>query len=396
MSSIVLRSRLISMLSKHNRRLLSSNLSSNPPKEPLYGAQTLVSDQPPPPTSPESNASSSKPWNFLKYTLIGSLAGATAATGYVSYGTRYSWFATSGLHVSLFKFFLAVVAKFDAHGIGNRGLIVDTYTLDEIEKKTKALRAAPSSCMTSDDAPAFDKFKGFICYYALTVPAKATELYLDARKMIEEQVKGYTEPYADKLLPDLHPMERHVFTLVLDLQETLLYSYWTREKGWQTIKRPGVDAFLEYLAQFYEIVVYSDYSNLYVDPIIDRLDGKHCIRYRLGKAATKYQDGQHFRDLSKLNRDPGKIIYLSAHARENSLQPENAAPIKPFKLEQDDTALLDFIPFLEFVARNPPADIRQVLASYEGCDIPQEFIRRSKEHQRRMQEQKQHGRFWKR
>lgn len=34
------------------------------------------------------------------------------------------------------------------------------------------------------------------------------------------------------------------------------------------------------------------------------------------------------------------------------------------------------------VARNPPADIRQVLASYEGHEIPAEFIRRSKEHQR--------------
>lgn len=38
--------------------------------------------------------------------------------------------------------------------------------------------------------------------------------------------------------------------------------------------------------------------------------------------------------------------------------------------------------FYVVVARNPPADIRQVLASYEGCDIPEEFIRRSKEHQR--------------
>lgn len=52
-------------------------------------------------------------------------------------------------------------------------------------------------------------------------------------------------------------------------------------------------------------------------------------------------------DLSKLNRDPAKVIYLSAHAHENSLQPENGAVIKPFKLETEDTALIDFIPFLE-------------------------------------------------
>lgn len=54
-----------------------------------------------------------------------------------------------------------------------------------------------------------------------------------------------------------------------------------------------------------------------------------------------------WQDLSKLNRDPKKIIYLSAHARENSLQPENGAVIKPYKSELDDTALVDFIPFLE-------------------------------------------------
>lgn len=57
-------------------------------------------------------------------------------------------------------------------------------------------------------------------------------------------------------------------------------------------------------------------------------------------------------DLSKLNRDPGKILYVSGHAFENSLQPENCVPIKAFKTDDMgevplDTALLDLIPFLE-------------------------------------------------
>lgn len=54
-----------------------------------------------------------------------------------------------------------------------------------------------------------------------------------------------------------------------------------------------------------------------------------------------------WQDLSKLNRDPAKIIYVSGHALESTLQPENSLPIKPWKLEEDDTALLDLIPFLE-------------------------------------------------
>lgn len=37
-----------------------------------------------------------------------------------------------------------------------------------------------------------------------------------------------------------------------------LVSFLKRDRGWRTFKRPGVEAFLEHLAQFYEIVVFSD------------------------------------------------------------------------------------------------------------------------------------------
>ncbi|CAJ2640045.1 unnamed protein product [Trifolium pratense] len=47
------------------------------------------------------------------------------------------------------------------------------------------------------------------------------------------------------------------------------------------------------------------------------------------------------------------------------------------------------------VSGSSPAYIRPVLASYQGCEIQDEFIRRSKDHQRIIQEQKQLGRFCK-
>nr|ABF70068.1 mitochondrial inner membrane preprotein translocase (TIM23) component-related [Musa acuminata] len=72
----------------------------------------------------------------------------------------------------------------------------------------------------------------------------------------------------------------------------------SRDRGWRTFKRPGVDAFLEHLAKFYEIVVYSDQLSMYVDPVLERLDQKGCIRYRLSRAATKYVNGKHYRVFS--------------------------------------------------------------------------------------------------
>ncbi|KAK8648679.1 hypothetical protein V6N13_129426 [Hibiscus sabdariffa] len=372
--------------------LTSSSSSSNPPKETI-----ILSDQPaPPPPVPEPppQVSGRKSWSFLKYGLISAVAGAIGCVGYLSYKCSY----------------------------------------EEVDQKAKALRAA-ASYTPSEDASAVEKYRGILYSTAMSgdeqtlflylffllclfmevevvcgstlfphgffscnipVPAKALESYLDLRKKVEEHVMEFTEPTSDKLLPDLHPQEQHVFTLVLDLNETLLYTDWKRDRGWRTFKRPGVDAFLERMAKFYEIVVYSDQMNMYVDPVCERLDPNHYIRYKLSRGATKYQDGKHYRDLSKLNRDPAKILYVSAHAFESSLQPENCVPIKPYKLETDDTALLDLIPFLEYVARNSPADIRQVLQSYEREDIAKEFLERSKEYQRRMQEQRQQGRFWRR
>ncbi|OVA02174.1 NLI interacting factor [Macleaya cordata] len=356
MSQIQSRRLLFYLFKKH--RPFSSSVSANPRKEPFISSASILNNQSPPssatPPPPPPDVAEQKSWSFLKFGAFAALTGAAATAGYVTYA----------------------------------------YTLEEVDEKTKSLRQTPNYTV-GDDASALEKFQALLYSTAMKVPAKSTELYLDLRRTIEEHVRGFTEPSADKLLPDLHPHDQNqVFTLVLDLNETLVYSDWKRDRGWRTFKRPGVDAFLEHLAQYYEIVVYSDQLNMYVDPIIERLDTKGCIRYKLSRSATRYQDGKHYRDLSKLNRDPSRILYISGHALESSLQPENSVPIKPWKVDAEDTALLDLIPFLEYVARSRPADIRPVLQSYQGHDIPTEFINRSKEYQRRMQGQRQHGLIW--
>ncbi|KAK3135100.1 hypothetical protein QOZ80_5BG0414550 [Eleusine coracana subsp. coracana] len=266
--------------------------------------------------------------------------------------------------------------------LGGVGYVSYAYSVDEVEQKTREFRKKMAPTVPQD-ASGFEKFKAM----ATKVPVAAIEFYLDARSTIEDHVKGFTEPTSDKLLPDLLPEEKHVFTLVLDLNETLVYSDWQRERGWRTFKRPGVDAFMEHMARCYEVVVFSDQPPMYVDPVIDRLDTKGCVRFRLSRPATKYMDGKHFRDLSKLNRNPEQVIYVSAHCYDTCLQPENCVQIKPWKLEDGDTQLVDLIPFLEFVAMARPSDTRTVLASYQGCDVAKEFLERSKEHHRRMQEQ---------
>ncbi|GBG92516.1 hypothetical protein CBR_g55789 [Chara braunii] len=220
-------------------------------------------------------------------------------------------------------------------------------------------------------------------------------MYLDARRSVEDQIKGFAAPSSEKLLPDLAPEEVGVYTLVLDLDETLIFADWRRGTGWRTFKRPGVEAFLEEMSKCFEIVVYTDQINMYGDPVMARLDPKGYVRFKLYRDATQYTKGKHMRDLSKLNRDPSKILYLSGHGLENCLHPENVVPIKPWKAEPGDAALLDLMPFLECIARQRPPDARVVLESYKGQDIPTAFRERSKEVQRRIQERRGHS-FWQR
>ncbi|XP_073272162.1 mitochondrial import inner membrane translocase subunit TIM50-like isoform X2 [Primulina huaijiensis] len=353
-------SRISAIISRNYRRLLSA-VFTEPPKDPIIASAIIGNQRPPPPsnapTLPPVSGYKKNSWSFLKYGLIAAVTGGVATASYATCA----------------------------------------YSLDEVDQKTKAFRDS-ANFIVGEDASTYEvrKFQSYVRAAAVTVPAKLVDTYLDLRRLTEEHVRGFTEPTSDKLLPDLHPLEQHVFTLVLDLNKTLICSDWKRDRGWRTFKRPGVDAFLEHLAQFYEIVVYSDELSMYVDPVVERLDPKHCIRYRLSRGATRYTDGKHFRDLSMLNRDPAKVLYISGQALESCLQRENCVPIKQWEGEADDTVLLHLIPFLEYVAKHGPVDIRTVLASYEGHDIAKEFMERSKEHQRRMREQKQHGHFWRR
>ncbi|KAG8038667.1 hypothetical protein GUJ93_ZPchr0429g33442 [Zizania palustris] len=190
--------------------------------------------------------------------------------------------------------FGAVAAVFGA--LGAAGYASYAYTLEDVDQKTREFRMNMTTPHPiADDASAFEKLKTMAYSTVMKVPVAAIEFYMDVRSAIEDHIQGFVEPTSDKLLPDLEPQHQHIFTLVLDLNETLVYSDWQRERGWRTFKRPGVDAFVEHMGKFYEVVVYSDQMPMYVDPVLERLDTKGIITGRLSRPATKYQDGKHYR-----------------------------------------------------------------------------------------------------
>jgi import inner membrane translocase subunit TIM50 len=47
------------------------------------------------------------------------------------------------------------------------------------------------------------------------------------------------------------------------------------------------------MAQYYELVVYTDQLPTYADPILDRLDPQRYVQYRLYRDSTQYINGKH-------------------------------------------------------------------------------------------------------
>ncbi|GAB7356386.1 hypothetical protein MBLNU459_g7166t1 [Dothideomycetes sp. NU459] len=207
-------------------------------------------------------------------------------------------------------------------------------------------------------------------------------LYARVKSRMSSQVGYYTEPTFPNLLPEVPEGQRPAYTLVLSLEDLMIHSSWSREHGWRTAKRPGIDYFLRYLSQYYELVLFTSAPMTMADPIVKKLDPFRIIQWPLFREATKYEGGEYIKDLSYLNRPMDKIIMVDTKAEHAKNQPENAIIIPKWKGDPKDSHTRDLvalIPFLEYVATMGIDDTRKVIESFAGTDIPVEFARREAE-----------------
>ncbi|KAL8697543.1 MAG: hypothetical protein Q9201_007073 [Fulgogasparrea decipioides] len=200
--------------------------------------------------------------------------------------------------------------------------------------------------------------------------------YNRASARLADILDYYNEPSFARLLPDPDPAWERPYTLVLSLEDLLVHSEWTREHGWRMAKRPGVDYFLRYLSQYYELVIFTSLPSMTGEPIIKKLDPFRIVMWPLFREATRYKNGEYIKDLSYLNRPLSKTILLDTSPAHASLQPSNAIILKKWTGDPKDTELVSFIPFLEYIASMGHSDIREVLKSFQGTHIPTEYSRR--------------------
>ena len=141
-------------------------------------------------------------------------------------------------------------------------------------------------------------------------------------------------PYFDPKRPD----DKREYCLVLDLDETLVHYFEDENEAYVKV-RMGTEDFIRQLSQYCEIAIFTASTQNYADIVIDGLDCKDLIDYRLYRQHTTLMNGVNVKDLSKLGRDMDKIIIIDNIEENYQLQPNNGLNICDFEGDQNDNEL---------------------------------------------------------
>ncbi|GAB2299528.1 hypothetical protein Dimus_033594 [Dionaea muscipula] len=196
------------------------------------------------------------------------------------------------------------------------------------------------------------------------------------------------------------------FTVVLDLDETLVCAYETsslpsvilsqatearldwfelecvsadKECEGKTkinyvtvFERPGLHDFLKQLSEFADLVLFTAGLEGYARPLVDRIDSENRFSHRLYRPSTistEYRD--HVKDLSCISKDLCRVVIVDNNPFSFLLQPLNGIPCVPFSAGQphDDQLLEVLLPLLKDLSQEK--DVRPVL--YEKFHMPEWF-----------------------
>jgi RNA polymerase II subunit A small phosphatase-like protein len=145
-------------------------------------------------------------------------------------------------------------------------------------------------------------------------------------------------------------------------------------------ERPGVRQFLQELASFAEVVLFTAASSAYAAPLVDLLDPQVSIfAARLYSDACVAAAGRGgVKDLAGFGRPLGRVVLVDNSPYSFLLQPANGLPCLPYHGQRGDGQLLGVIlPLLRSLAQlgdiRPLLEakfrVREWLAS-KGCEVP--------------------------
>jgi len=172
------------------------------------------------------------------------------------------------------------------------------------------------------------------------------------------------------MLPDLEmnpklPLNTNpdVYTLVLDLDETLVHYFEFDGMGNYDI-RPGMHEFVQRMHSLgYEIVIFTAATQDYADWVIDQIDPDRLVHHRLYRQHALPWGPIFVKDLSRLGRELDRLLIVDNVQENFMLQPHNGIFICTWYDDPHDTALFGLTPLLEELITTR-AKVPEILEKY--------------------------------
>ena len=159
-------------------------------------------------------------------------------------------------------------------------------------------------------------------------------------------------------LPSIN--QKYKYTLVLDIDETLIHFSFTNIDGMLFI-RPYCFEFLEELNDLYEIITFSLGTQDYTDPILNIIDKENkIIKYRLYRHHCLMRTNL-YKDLNLIGRDLSKVIYIDNLETNFKMNPYNGILIKTWITDINDLELKDLSKILKDIVTLKVNDVRPVI-----------------------------------
>ncbi|ORY63009.1 NLI interacting factor-like phosphatase-domain-containing protein [Pseudomassariella vexata] len=208
-------------------------------------------------------------------------------------------------------------------------------------------------------------------------------------------------PLIPRRQPSYIPYEsgdpKHLKTLILDLDETLIHSMskggrmgsghmvevrlnttYVGAGGQQSLgpqhpilyyvhKRPHCDEFLRKISKWYNLVIFTASVQEYADPVIDWLESERkFFTGRYYRQHCTFRHGAFIKDLSSVEPDLSKVMILDNSPLSYMFHQDNAIPIQGWISDPTDNDLLHLVPLLEGLQY--VSDVRALLALRGGED----------------------------
>ena len=162
------------------------------------------------------------------------------------------------------------------------------------------------------------------------------------------------------------PLINKKYTLVLDLDETLVnFKIKAGREGYVRL-RPFLFGFLEEVGQYYELIIFTSATEAYANSVIEAIEqNKKYFDFVFYRQHTIIIGNDFVKDLTRIGRPLNSTIIVDNMPQNFRFQKENGICIKPFwGQDSNDKTLYNLIPILIDIAKIG-GDVRINLNKYK-------------------------------